>query len=95
MMRCAFGPYHSEPINVGSGLGISIRDLAKRIIAEAGSNSPLLVQPARCPEVRRFVADIARARRYLNLQPPADPLEGLPELIKASYQESARSAAVV
>jgi UDP-glucose 4-epimerase len=95
LIRSGFGPYHPGPINIGTGSGITIRDLARRIIAETGSGSLIRVEPARGPEVRRFVADISRSKAWLKLTPPADPLQGLAEVIQASSDTLSRMRAVV
>ena len=70
-----------EPINVGSGQGTPILSLAERILALTGSASRLERVPAREVEVSRFMADVSRMQDRLGLQPPADPLFGLPQLI--------------
>ena len=71
----AFGP-----INVATGVGISLRDLAARILAVTGSTSRTVVEPARAVEVVHFVADISRMKDCLGIEPPADPLAGLADM---------------
>ncbi|HWE63511.1 MAG TPA: SDR family NAD(P)-dependent oxidoreductase [Chloroflexota bacterium] len=71
---------HGQPVNVGSGSPITLRELASRIQALPGVTSGLRILPARAVEVTRFVADVARMRALLGLEPPADPLAGLPAL---------------
>jgi UDP-glucose 4-epimerase len=70
-----------DPINVGSGQGTPILELAERILALTGSLSKLERVPARSVEVSRFMADVSRMQERLGLQPPTDPLFGLPEVI--------------
>jgi UDP-glucose 4-epimerase len=70
-----------EPINVGSGQGTPILALAERILALTGSASRLERVPAREVEVSRFMADVSRMQERLGMQPPEDPLFGLPQLI--------------
>lgn len=72
------------PVNVGSGAGTILRDLAERIQALPGAQVGVQILPARSVEVTRFVADVARMRAVLGLEPPADPLAGLPALWRAS-----------
>jgi len=67
-------------VNVGSGVGTPLRDLANRIARLPSREIGLRVLPARSIEVTRFVADVARMRGLLGLAPPADPLEGLAAL---------------
>ena len=71
---------HPEPINIGSGRGTPILELAERIITLSGAKSQLDLQPARSVEVARFEADITRMQSILGLTPPEDPLFGLPHL---------------
>ena len=67
-------------VNVGSGVGTPLRDLANRIARLPSREIGLRVLPARSIAVTRFVADVARMRGLLGLAPPADPLEGLAAL---------------
>jgi len=67
-------------LNVGSGVGTPLRDLADQIARLPSREVGLRVAPARSIEVTRFVADVARMRDLLGLAPPADPLEGLAAL---------------
>jgi UDP-glucose 4-epimerase len=66
----------AEPVNIGSGVGTPILDLARHIIELAGSSSELRVLPPRGPEVTKFVADTTRLRS-LGMTPPADPLAAI------------------
>lgn len=68
------------PVNVGSGQGTPILQLAERIMALPGVRSRLDLRRARSMEVARFTADIQGMRDHLRLEPPADPLQGLGEL---------------
>lgn len=67
----------SEPINVGSGRGVTLSETARRILKATGSPSRLDISPARHQEVVRFVADVTRMRSYLGVEPPDDPLSEL------------------
>jgi UDP-glucose 4-epimerase len=67
------------PVNVGSGAGTPIIDLGKRILALTNSRSELRVMPSRAIEVVRFVADVARMRSVLGVEPAHDPLDRLAE----------------
>lgn len=64
-------------MNVGSGVGVAILDLARRILDLTGSESPVEVLSRRGPEVSRFCADTRRLRTELQLLPPANPLEAI------------------
>lgn len=65
------------PINVGSGTGTRLSDLAQRILQLTGGRSTLQLLPAREVEVVRFVAEISRMRRILAVEPEEDPLASL------------------
>ncbi|HEX4475155.1 MAG TPA: SDR family NAD(P)-dependent oxidoreductase [Polyangiaceae bacterium] len=70
------------PVNIGSGVGTSILELARRVIEVTRSKSVLKREPARDIEVAKFVADIGRMRA-LGLHPESDPLGHLAELVAA------------
>lgn len=70
-----------QPINVGSGTEISIRDLATKILALTGSKATITVDPERlrppAGEVERLCADTSRARALLGWAPRVAIDEGL------------------
>jgi len=70
------------PINIGSGTGTRILDLARRIVRDSHSRSEIKLQPARPAEVTRFVANVERMRELLQCEPSLDPLGRLPELLE-------------
>jgi UDP-glucose 4-epimerase len=78
----ALGPL--PPINVGSGTGTKIVDLARRLGRLVGGRAHLLLQPARPVEVTRYVAKIDRMRELLELEPSLDPLGHLAALLPPS-----------
>jgi UDP-glucose 4-epimerase len=71
-------------INVGSGTGTRIVDLARRISRLAGGRGRVSLLPARPVEVTRFIANVDRMRNLLNVESPLDPLTYLPRLVGAS-----------
>lgn len=71
------------PINVASGTGTRIVDLARRIARLTGVHGQLKILPARPVEVTRFVASVDRMREILGIEPPLDPLAHLPKLLAA------------
>lgn len=81
LIRAATGPVFQGAINVGSGLPCTIADLAHRIVELTGSTSSVHVQEERGQEVGRFVADIRRGRRLLDIPAVEDPLWGLPQML--------------
>lgn len=73
----------SEPLNVGSGKGITISDLSRRVLKLTGSRSKVEVVPSRGPEVKQFVADVRRAKKLLGLKQPNTPLFGLGQVVES------------
>jgi nucleoside-diphosphate-sugar epimerase len=84
LLGLGFGPPVPCPLNVGSGKGISILELCDRVVSASGSRSPVEIVAARGVEVVRFIADITAAQKMLALNAPADPLFGLPDVIRAA-----------
>ncbi len=70
------------PINIGSGQGTTLSELATRILEITRSASTIQQLPARSIEVNRFVADISAARRILAYH-PARPLEHLETVVRS------------
>ncbi len=71
-----------QTINIGTGTGTPIIELAQRILALSGSQGGLRRLPARSVEVRRYVADPTRLQQALGLVPePA--LVHLPAMMAA------------
>jgi UDP-glucose 4-epimerase len=75
------------PLNVGSGYGTRIDELARRVLACTASASTIELATTREIEVTRFVADVSRAAA-LGWHTDGDPLAHLPELIEASRKDS-------
>lgn len=68
-----------QVINVGSGVEMTIRDLARAVHGVCGARSPLEIGalPYRPTEIWRMQADGARARQLLGWTPKVDLAEGL------------------
>jgi UDP-glucose 4-epimerase len=81
LMRTAELEGPTPPINIGSGTGTRIVDLARRIRLMAGSHSQIRLVPARAVEVVQYVARVDRMRQLLRVEPTSDPLANLPELV--------------
>ncbi len=73
-----------DPINIGSGQGTALKDLAQRMLALTGSTAGIAIEPARPIEVRRFIAQIDRMKDRLGLTPPGDPLAELDQMQNSS-----------
>jgi UDP-glucose 4-epimerase len=80
LRRAADQSLNGQPINVGSGIGTTLKSLATRVQELPGANAGLRLLPARSVEVTRFVADVTRMRTVLGLEPPGDPLSELSAL---------------
>lgn len=64
-------------INIGSGQGTPLKDLARRILQAIPGRSELVVEQAREVEVVRYVADVSLMQSHLGVEPDADPLGDL------------------
>jgi UDP-glucose 4-epimerase len=87
LMKAGFERHIADPVNIGSGRGTSIAELAERILQLTDSGSKVSWMPSRDLDVVGFVADTTKARTLLGLEYPSDPLYRLPELIALSAAE--------
>jgi len=87
LLKAGFGQHIADPMNIGSGSGISIAELAERILQLTDSSSKVSRLPSRDLDVVGFVADTKRARTLMELEYPNDPLYRLPELIAPTVAE--------
>lgn len=75
-----------EVINLGTGSGITIGELAKRIISMTGRDVPIRTDPQRVrpekSEVMRLIADPGKAKRLLGWEPRTTLDEGLKRTIE-------------
>ncbi len=77
------------PINVATGRGTTLVQLAAYILTETESNSQLVTEPARDIEVTKFVADVTKMRASLRIEPPINPLCGIPSMIERAVAAAA------
>lgn len=70
------------PVNVASGKGTILVDLAHRVRSLTGGQCAVRVAENRAAEVSRFIADIRRAQSLFGLPCPDDPLEHLREMVQ-------------
>jgi UDP-glucose 4-epimerase len=82
MLRAAAVDAALPPINVASGTGTKIADLARRISRLADSPGETRIVPRRSIEVVRFIGATDRMTQLLGLAPAADPLSHLPEMVR-------------
>lgn len=71
------------PINIASGTGTKILDLARRISHLAASTGEIKVVERRSIEVSRFVGSTDRMQQLLGVSPVADSLAQLTNMIRA------------
>lgn len=82
LVRASSAAIIGQPVNVGSGQGMPLLNLAERILKIVPTVSSLDLQPPRAVEVAKFTARVDRMRSLLGLEPHSDPLFGLPQLAK-------------
>jgi UDP-glucose 4-epimerase len=82
MLRAAAVDVSLPPINVASGTGTKISDLARRISRLADSHAETRIVPRRSIEVMRFIGTTDRMTQLLGVAPAADPLSHLPEMVR-------------
>lgn len=63
-----------EPVNVGSGKGVTLFSLAERLKKLIPSESEIIIEEERPVEVQHFTAGIKRFRKVYHLPIPDDPL---------------------
>jgi GDP-L-fucose synthase len=81
----------SEPVNVGSGQEISIRDLAQTIAARCGFPGEIRFDPSKPDGQPRRCLDVGRARSLLGFQAKVSLSEGLDRTI-AWYEQHRRGS---
>ena len=82
LVRAADAELALPPINIASGTGTRILDLARRIGQLAGSASAVRVEPRRSIEVTRFIGSTDRMIQLLGVMPDPDPLAELGAMMR-------------
>jgi UDP-glucuronate 4-epimerase len=75
------GQLMNETINLATGRGSSLLDLARYIGEALGVEPRVRVEPSRPGEVTRYVSDISKARRLLGYEPTTHLPEGVRKTI--------------
>jgi len=89
LMRAAASETSTRaPINVASGTGTRLVDVARRLVRLVGHQGLVELLPANAADAGRFVADVQRMRFLLGVEPLLDPLAKLPTL----FDEPARAS---
>jgi dTDP-L-rhamnose 4-epimerase len=75
-----------QPINIGSGMAISIRDMARELLQMLGNDPEdhIVSGDFRIGDVRHAVADVSLARRTLNWTPTVNFQDGLKQFLEWS-----------
>ena len=81
LLKVGLGKYVRGPINIGSGVGVTVSELAARVLELVPSKSGCVHKPSSAVEVKEFVADTRLAQRLLGTPVVQDPLLHLPEVI--------------
>jgi UDP-glucose 4-epimerase len=82
LLRAGTAPsLHPCPINIGSGVGVLLLDLAERVQSLVPQSGGIDVVTNRQAEVDCFVADVSCAKSVYGLEQAVDPLDHLPELV--------------
>lgn len=84
LLRVAEGEPLADPVNIGSGRGSTLQELANFVIETTASRSNVILLPARGPEVMRFQADVSRMQSVLGIEPPVRPLDSIRAWSRAS-----------
>ncbi|MEZ0229827.1 MAG: NAD-dependent epimerase/dehydratase family protein [Planctomycetota bacterium] len=79
--RLYSGELKNETINVATGHGTTLEQLAMFIGETLGTKPNVTIQPTRPGEISRYVADIGKARRLLGYAPTTLPREGIRKTI--------------
>lgn len=89
----AAGTVENETINLGYGQGNSLVRAAELIAGALEKEPEIRVEPARLGEVRRYVADIAKAHDLLGWTPETPLAEGIPKTVEWFLQHRAANPA--
>jgi dTDP-L-rhamnose 4-epimerase len=78
------------PVNVGSGQGVSVNEIAGKLASVLGSElEPEVTGTFRAGDIRHCFADIRRARELLGFEPRVGLTEGMAELAAWLEHQSA------
>ena len=78
LMKTDFG----EPVNIGTGIGTSIKELSVLVAKHVGFSGPIVWDTSKPDGVMRKVLDVSRMKKLLNWSPPTELDAGLATTIK-------------
>ncbi len=70
------------PINIGSGRGITIRELVETVVAASGRTPEIRWDPSKPSGEARKIADVTRARTILGFSPQVSLADGIARTIR-------------
>jgi nucleoside-diphosphate-sugar epimerase len=73
---------YAEPLNIGTGIGTTIKELAELIAGHTGFNGKIIWDTSKPDGVMRKVLDVCRMKHVLNWQPPTSLTEGLAKTVR-------------
>ncbi|AUV84140.1 nucleoside-diphosphate sugar epimerase (plasmid) [Salinigranum rubrum] len=78
----SFEKVQGTTLNIASGEGTSLLELARTVVNAVGANVDVHVEPNRTGEVSRYIADISRANKLVGYSPKYSFAEGIDETIE-------------
>ncbi len=73
---------YTEPLNIGTGIGTSIRELARRVARHTGFEGRIVWDDSKPDGVGRKVLDVSRMRAVLGWEPPTSLDAGLERTVR-------------
>ncbi len=73
---------YSEPLNIGTGIGTSIKELSERVAHHTGFQGKIVWDTSKADGVMRKVLDVTKMKKVLNWQPPTALEAGLEKTIR-------------
>ena len=73
---------YTEPLNIGTGIGTSIKELAELVARFTGFTGEIVWDVSKPDGVGRKVLDVTRMKRVLNWEPPTSLETGLEKTIR-------------
>lgn len=82
LVQAGFKEGIREPVNVGSGAGTKLTQLAKRLKALTGSNSEITIAPPRAFEVMGYIANVDKMHSLFPNRVGIEPLHNLEAVVQ-------------
>lgn len=88
MLRSIEVRYTEDPINIGVGSGVTIRELAEMIRDEAGYRGELVFDPSKADGAPYKVMNVDRCREWFGWTPQTGLREGIAETVRWYAEQS-------